>query len=682
MGFFIVVTRGFITSIIIFLSLSLPQMHAAQGARVDSTASADSLPTPRREFSYPEVLITATRLLQTASLSASPITVLDQEEIQRTNASSLADLLVVVPGLFVKDYGATSGLKTIAQRGLGPEHTLMLVNGMRVSNPQNSLLDLGLTAADEIDRIEVIHGGSSAAFGADAVAGVVNIVTSTGSDAFRASVGRGSFGYDEVQLSGATHLSTVAIQAAFREEKGDEDFPFVFRNGPQQFEMTRQNSDFIARTGSLQSAVTWDSDLQLGVYGRTFESERGVGGLVVGPASSSVARQFDKDNLLQIQFRGKSSSALEYRTGFQFHHNYQRYEDRNFFVGASSLNNYYKNIEWRIEPGFRYDLGTGTRLAVGGDFARTLAEGNSLARNVQRNTYGVYTSLEQKVGSEGDVVSGILLYPAIRFDAATTGSTAISNWSPQLGVVVPFVEVNGIKPTVRVNVSRNFAVPTFNMLFYAGGGGLGNPNLQPEYSTSFDIGMNGDALWWGRHLLQVSYFNITMTDRVVWVAAGGPNVTPKNIRSVRSTGVEVSYRWEPVEDFLSVSANYSSSSTKKSAEDFPGDRNVNTQLIYVPQETAMLSASVSQTFENSFLTQVAGTVATSFVGFRYTTEDNLNFLPSYMTVNCNVRARVAISPVRCVVRFDVNNLFDKEYQTIVSYPMPGRSYKFTLGLEY
>ncbi|MEO8168745.1 MAG: TonB-dependent receptor plug domain-containing protein, partial [bacterium] len=228
MGFFIVVTRGFITSIVVFLCFCFPQMSAAQLAPADSLSSADSLRVANREFTYPEVIVTATRIPQIASLSASPITVLDQKEIQRTNATSLADLLGSVPGLFVKDYGGSSGLKTVAQRGLGPEHTLVLVNGMRVSTPQNNLVDLGLTSADEIDRVEVIHGGNSAAFGADAVAGVVNIVTSPGRDVLKASAGVGSFGYNKMELSGTTHFSGAAIRAALREERGAENFPFIF----------------------------------------------------------------------------------------------------------------------------------------------------------------------------------------------------------------------------------------------------------------------------------------------------------------------------------------------------------------------------------------------------------------------------------------------------------------------
>ncbi|MEO8167430.1 MAG: TonB-dependent receptor, partial [bacterium] len=356
--------------------------------------------------------------------------------------------------------------------------------------------------------------------------------------------------------------------------------------------------------------------------------------------------------------------------------------DDNFFVGASLLNTYFKNTEWRFEPGLRYDFGSDTRLAVGADVAQTFAEGNSLAHDVRRITYGAYTSVEQKLFGGGEIINGILVYPSLRFDAVRTGTTTLSSWSPQLGVVVPFVEISGFKPTLRVNVSRNFAVPTFNMLFFAGGGGMGNPNLLPERSTGFDVGMNADARWWGKHALQVSYFNIAMTDRIVWISSGGPNVTPKNIRSVRSSGIEMSYRWEPVEDFLILSATYTSSSTRKSAGDFAGDRNVNTQLVYVPQETGTASASISRKFDNSFLSQLGGTVALSYTGFRYTTEDNLNFLPSYMVVNCNLRATIALLPVRYVVRLEVNNLFDKEYQTIVSYPMPGRSFRIALGVEY
>lgn len=681
---------------IIFFSTATALVGSARGAlpaAADSSSSAlgdTSAQEMIRTYPAEEIIVTAIRLPQTASLSSSPVIILSRSEIEQMNSTSLADVLAPLSGLFVKDYGASSGLKTLSQRGLGPEHTLVLVNGMRVSNPQNALVDLGLFSSDEIDRIEFVRGGQSAGFGADAVAGLVNVVSSplARRNPFEVSQSIGSFGSNRLSIGGGGTLAgSVAIRASFRQEKGRDDFPFIFRNGSEQFHLRRTNSDFIARSGTLQSQFLVTTNAELMLYARTLNSERGVGGPVAGPASSSVARQKDEDHLLQVTFRGDARQGARYRLGAQFHQAFERYRDEDFIVGAQSLNNFYKNREMRFEPGYEFEYAANSRLALGGEVATTTAEGNSLGSVVHRSAYGLYVSGQHQLAADDGWFKSFLLYPSLRYDRITTNEQVLSHWSPQLGIAVVVHDgTNALFPelrsTFRANLSSNFRVPTFNELYYAGGGGVGNPQLRPERSTSFDLGGDVSFLLAGRHALQCSYFTIAMNDRIVWVAAGGLSVTPKNIRRVRSTGVELSYRWSLFEEMLALGASYTSSSTKKVAEDFPGDPTVNTQLIYIPQETGNVSLSFLRSFDQMWLKQIGASIAVRYIGFRFTTEDNLRFLPSYALVDFNVRGRFAVFHSTLVARFDVNNLFNKEYHVIALYPMPMRSFRVTVGFEY
>lgn len=658
--------------------------HSALGgqfAAADS-AAADSSRPRNPSYTFDEILVTASRLPQAAGLSSSPVTILTGSDIERTNATSLAHLLAPVAGMFVKDYGGASGLKTLAQRGLGPEHTLVLVNGMRVGNPQNNLVDLGLFSSDEIDRIEVVHGGSSSSFGADAVAGVLNIVTQpVHSDMLRASAGFGSFGYRTLEVSGGVAAGNLGVRGTYREERGDDDFPFVFRNGPVAFAMARQNADFHSRTGLLHSSLNLSTKSQIALFARSFDSERGVGGLVTGPASAAAARQSDKSNLVQLKSNSQLSRQVELRFGTQMHHVYQRYYDRGFLIGTSALDNYYKILEWRLEPGVEYRIGDRSRIALGGELARTSAEGNSLALHLRRYAYGVYTALEQRLLDSSEVLSALTFYPSLRLDAIETAGVTVSSWSPQAGLAAAFAPVAGVRPTVRFSIGRSFRAPTLNELYYAGGGGIGNPNLLPERSTNLDAGISIEFLAAGKHQLSASYFIIDMADRIVWVAASGNVVTPRNIRRVRSSGIEALYRWTAFAGRLGVVCSYTLSSTTKTSEDFPGDPNVGNQLVYVPQESAHISVGPSIPLEG-WLREIGGSVAVRHVSFRFTNEDNTNFLPSYVLADVNLRARFALAPLNLLARFEVNNLFDTEYQTIIAYPMPGRSFKVALGVEY
>ena len=662
------------------IRLSIDEPYDSTGVAVRRLA--DSVASDA--YTLDEILVTGTRVPHTAALSALPVSVAGKADLARTNAVSLAEALSSLPGIFIKNYGGVSGLKTIAQRGLGAEHTVVLLNGMRISNVQNGLVDLGLIGIDEVERLEVLRGGQSASFGADAVAGIVNAVTTApGDEHVTVTSSVGSFGYRRYSIGvGGKVTDALSAHATYRDERGDEDYPFLFRNGEQRFELVRQNADFTSRVGTLRTDVQFDERLHLSLFGRTFTSKRGVGGPVVGPASVSVARQNDDDHLLQLMVKSENV-PLGYHLGMQFHYSYQRYEDRAFIIGASALDNFSKILDYRIEPGVLYALGEATRVALGGEFAHTAGRGNVLASDLRRVTSALYVAGQQRMIAPSNLLSGVWLYPALRFDAIRTGTETLTNFSPQLGAVCTFRGIGGVvSPTLRASVSRNFRAPTFNELSYAGGGGIGNPRLQPERSTSVDVGLDLAVSLFGRHLLQVSYFDIAMRDRIVWVSAGGFGVTPRNVRRVRTNGVELTYRWLFFEEQLSVGINYTSLAARKTEADSPSDRNPHAHLIYIPQEAAQYTAAYRCALGDGVFREVGAALSVAYVGFRYTSEDNQKFLPSYAVAEMNLRLGLAIAGLAVDVRFDVNNVFDKEYQSVPGYPMPLRSYRAACNITF
>lgn len=671
--------------ILVFVAI----VGSARGA-VDSTVTlpatvaieADSIPS----YSLSEITVTALRPPDTPARSASPVTVLERRQLQLINATSLADAIASLPGVFIKNYGGVSGLKTISQRGLGAEHTLVLINGMRVSNPQNGLVDLGLIEEDQLERLELVRGGQSAGYGADPVAGVVNAVLrpSAVREGGRAVTSMGSFGYRKYRIAAVGQLDgATTLGGSYREEKAAEDFPFVLRNGTQRFDLLRRNADFLSRTGLLQADVLLGKDVHASVFGRTYGSERGVGGPVVGPASISTARQKDEDNILQLILRYRDSWPMRYRLGMQFHQTFQRYEDRNFIVGSSWLNNHSRIVELRIEPGAEWLLQEGTRLVVGADVARTHASGNALRSNVLRWSYAAYATLQQRIPVEGSTVKDILVVPALRYDRIRTGEESLTHVSPQLGVVCTFQKIAGAaEAMLRASVSRNFRAPTFNELYYAGGGGIGNPGLQPERSIGFDVGGEMNVAFAGMHHLQCTYFDIAMRNRIVWTSAGGMNVTPKNLRRVRSRGIELSYSWSVLNEALTFGANYVLLSARKTEADYPGDPTVNTFLIYVPQEVANYSVGLRLPVGDSWFRETGVAVHVSRVGHRYVTEDNQRFLPSYTLVDLNSHVKLQVAGLFVFARLEVNNLFNEEYQSVPAYPMPLRSFRGSFGIEF
>lgn len=131
----------------------------------------DSLVTGRDTIIIKEILVESNRLKMTNALAPNKIQVFDESLIQSLNGSRLQDVLVLGDALFIKDYCFNSGSKTISLNSTQSEHTLVLIDGVRLNSRQNAQFDLSLLNLDNVSSIEVSKGGSSALYGSEAIGG-------------------------------------------------------------------------------------------------------------------------------------------------------------------------------------------------------------------------------------------------------------------------------------------------------------------------------------------------------------------------------------------------------------------------------------------------------------------------------------------------------------------------------
>ena len=258
-------------------------------------------------------------------------------------------------------------------------------------------------------------------------------------------------------------------------------------------------------------------------------------------------------------------------------------------------------------------------------------------------------------------------------------------WSPQVGLFVntpitmPFL-FRDASLRMRAMASRNFRAPTFNEMFYAGGGGTGNPDLRPERSVAYEIGLGWSGRWLGEHHLDVTGFVIGMTDRIVWVPAPGGNVTPRNLRTVDARGIELSYAL--IAGDLHITANYARRRTLKMSEDYPGDPNTHVQVIYAPQETAGMQGSWLVDPGIAHVDALELFAGYLFIGHRYITEDDHDFLPGYQVLSGGCGVHVSGADVRVHVRVQVDNVMDVAYEVMAGYPMPPRTARLSVDVSY
>jgi outer membrane receptor protein involved in Fe transport len=191
-----------------------------------SAQAVEEVPT-QAQPSDDEMVVTGSRIKRSASLAASaPVEMLDRKAIERTGASNVSDLIQTLTAAAGSGFqgggspgnqgGGAYGATSINLRGLGAASTLVLVNGRRLvpsggGGGSESFADVGVIPLAAIERIEILKGGGSAIYGADAVGGVVNIITRSAWDGARVELdGQGTTRADhgELTVSGAYGAKT------------------------------------------------------------------------------------------------------------------------------------------------------------------------------------------------------------------------------------------------------------------------------------------------------------------------------------------------------------------------------------------------------------------------------------------------------------------------------------------
>ncbi len=182
------------------------------------------------EQALDQITVTGTRLRTQIADGAYPLTVIEREQIVNSGQASLGDFLQELP--FVtgsplntstssrgEGGGLSRGISTIELRGLGPERTLVLVNGRRFvpgGNGASGVVDISMLPLALVDRVEIFKSGASVEYGADAVAGVVNIITRNETDGLELQA--------QGKLTSRGDAETYALSAVFGQQLGRASF--------------------------------------------------------------------------------------------------------------------------------------------------------------------------------------------------------------------------------------------------------------------------------------------------------------------------------------------------------------------------------------------------------------------------------------------------------------------------
>lgn len=598
-----------------------------------------------------------------ADVFSSPVKIqlITENEIKNKNGESLADVLQLAGGVFIKSYGGNASLGTISINGLGAEHTLVLMNGFKLNSAQNAQVDLSTVFKGNIERIEVLNNGSSAIYGSESVGGVVNVITKPGiSKGFNAGIiaKTGSYNQKFFQMTLAKSLDRISVDFNYSKESSDNNYRYYFVNGNSSILKERLNSayDISFSSLNLEYSVSPGSDLRLSSFYNLIK--RKIPGIETG-SDPSASDQSDKNWNSIASYETVFNKNISFRSQLNYQNNLSG------FNNGVYINSYYKNIFLSNSSQINYQK-QNIQIISGYELSYSALYSNETSDNAERIQTGLYLVSEINTGMN------LKIFPSLRYDFISDINKNVV--SGKFGI--NFRPSDNLNLNFKSSIANNFSAPTFNELYWKD---LGNTDLVPETSVNFDAGFIFGFSLYSENKIEFTYNNINAVNKIVWTPGNSGLWTPQNTGNTLSQVISADIN-SMKQITKNISANielsYSYTNSVKKSSDFTGDPSFNKKVFYIPAHQLKINAGLI--FFNAGVN-----VFYSYTGIRYTDAENLYYLPAEGLTEGNVYYNFSLAgKVSAQIKFEINNVFNNNYQIISGYPMPLRNYKLGLSLDY
>jgi len=599
-----------------------------------ASTSPDTSSDPVADAFSEEIVVTANRVPSPAETVGSSVTVLGREEIERRGQTTVLDLLRTVPGLDVAQSGGPGTVASVFIRGGNSNHTLVLIDGVRVINNSGGFDFSGLRA-DNVERIEVLRGPQSTLYGSEAIGGVVSIITRRGRTGFHAGLDARAGGLDtrdvRLQADGGTARFDYSLSFADRRTDGV--------SAASELRGNTEKDPASDQTVSGRIGLGLRADGRLDLVLRHVDSDSSLDGFAfgVGPTDDPNFTQKRRLSVASLQL----FQPVTGRWNLRVNANAQR--DRSTLRDPDTE---FNNAEQDSRLG---EISAQSELALGK--SDTLIVGVSKERRKGENAGGYDESLDvDSAWLENDwswrerlyVTAGARHDRYSRFGDKTTYRVAGSYLLPG-------------EWKLHGSVGTGFRGPSFDELYFPFAGNL---NLRPESSEGFDAGVersfHDGAVVAGITLFENRFKDLIGFDLTTFAFA--------NVKRAESKGVEGSLRLRP-RDGLEIEAAYTYDDTE--------DRDTGLQLARRPSHRLSLLTA----FE-----PVKGLTGTaSLVAVQDRIDSDGTEMDDYQRVDLSLeyRLRPWLQPYVLM-----QNLLDKDYEEVSGYTAPGFVALLGLRLSY
>lgn len=622
-------------------------------------------------FSLQGLVVTASPTPRSAESVASHVTVLQGEELRAAGLATVADALRLVPGLDIVRNGSFGATTSLFVRGGESDHTLVLVDGVQVNQAGGSFDFVSLTT-DDVERIEIVRGPASALYGSDAMAGVVHVVTRTGNGPLGVRARVETAHYSEPRDEALDGMRWSADVAG-----GSDRFGYSASLSREHQEgILAFNNRFLNTVASGSARFTPDDMTRVALTLRVTDRESHYPTDGSGQVVDRNAFGFGDETLGRLTVARRLTDVLEVEAALSLNETDTGTDDAP--DDPTDTDGYQSLDHFRRAAGeVRASLSVGDLvLTLGGEIEEERQRSFSESTSSFGPFYGHSESERENLAGFANLTGerdGLAFNLGARFEDNERFGTS-ATWQGGVSARLP----GSPSTRLRASVGTGIKEPTFYENFAADGFSVGNPDLDPERSLSWEVGLE-HALVEGV-TVQATFFDQRLRDMIQYVFPA-PNVGESNFHNVAeatSRGVEVAA--DATLGALDAGASYSWLDTEVAEAGF----DTGSGAYFVEGETLLRRPT------HSFAVRAARTVAGRarlhtrvwFVGSRADRSfDPSTFvpvreeLPSYVLWTLGAEwSLLDASARRPSVTLSVRgeNLLDERYQEVWGFPAPGR----------
>lgn len=579
-----------------------------------------------------EVVLSDVHLFRNSETNT--VQVLNDSVLQQ-NPPTLTSVLKFNSPIYFRENGP--GMVASASfRGTTASQTAVVWNGININSQFTGQTDFNTILTSGYEHVAIRAGGGSVLYGSGAIGGSVHL-----NNRFRFNNGfnnevrlrYGSFDTWFANIDSEFSTEKLSLQLNIARHDSQNDFPYP------NSEKNNENGDY-SNTG-INAAVAYllNSSNSFRFYSSYYDGERGFSGTLTAPSRSKY-EDLNSRNLLEWKsYFDEFTSTLRLAYLDEYYKYFENRNSDNFSYGRAKTG----VVKYDLE----YDLNHDKKIFALLEYQSTAGEGTNLQGSQKRNT-----------GSAGLLFTHNL-YP-LKYEISARAEFSDRYDSPLLFSAGASYAVSG-DYLVKVNISRNYRIPTFNDLFWQSGGNL---DLEPEKSLQAEV---GQELQISNLQLKLTAYIIDTEDLLRWVPSTDGIWRPENTEKARNYGVEVTADWS--RNWNGHLLNFSSTYAYIQAL----DQKTAKQLIYVPEHKVTASAGYGFGRFSSYFQML-------YNGKVFTSSDNRYSLDSYMVGNTGIG--YALVRKKLELDLEVQNIFKVSYQSMPSRPMAGRSFFSTLTFKF